>query len=420
MHRPVRGFAVSFVVGFFLFGLSPLAALADVHADTKLIERGKQISLTVAGIGCAGCHGLYGEGDVGIGPYTRGVDLSKIQAAIGAIDQMRALLKDKLSSQDIEAVAAYYSWLGQLQLVKTLVKRDRFIPDTVDIYPGTTVQLAIKNSSQFPRKFAGPDMNVSEFQVPGTSSHDFVWRAPDAEGTHTLRCVDCLVPGQQLTINVRRSAKQYHAPERQPSTRVAKAAPPQQPLSGGRVADKQVIEYGRELFLHAGEVGCTACHGPYAEGDIGIGPYNRGFSERAIRDALKTVDAMTFLRAKLTDQQISQVAAYYKWLGGLQLVKTQLVNGRFFPDSLAVRPGTRIQLAIANRNNASVEVAGEERMEIPVMRIAAHDYADNEWTAPDTEGSFTVRCMNCALTEGQFTIKVTKTARAYTPPVQIK
>lgn len=218
MHRIVRGFAVFFAASFFLFGLSPGAISADVSTDTKLIERGKQISLTVAGIGCAGCHGLYGEGDVGTGPYTRGVDLSKIKAAVNGVGQMRALLKDKLDAQDIEAVAAYYSWLGQLQLVKTLIKRDRFIPDTMDIYPGTAVQLAIKNSSQFPRKFAGPDMNVSEFQVPGISSHDFVWRAPDAEGTYTLRCVDCFVPGQQLTINVRRGAKQYHAPAAQAYT----------------------------------------------------------------------------------------------------------------------------------------------------------------------------------------------------------
>lgn len=420
MHRIVRGFAVFFAVVFFLFGLSPGAISADIRTDTKLIEKGKQISLTVAGIGCAGCHGLYGEGDTGIGPYTRGVELSKIKAAIGGIDQMRALLKDKLSPQDIEAIAAYYLSLGQFQLVKTLIKRDRFIPDTMDIYPGTAVQLAIKNASQFPRKFAGPDMKVPEFQVPGTSSHDFVWRAPDAEGSYTLRCVDCLVPGQQLTINVRRSAKQYHAPERAPAAQIAEAVPPQKPAAIVVVADKQTVEYGRELFLHAGEVGCTACHGRYAEGDIGIGPYNRGFSEGAIRSALKNVDAMAFLRAKLTDQQISQIAAYYQWLGGVQLVKTQLVNGRFFPDSLAVRPGARIQLAVVNRNNTAVEVGGEEKRGVPAMKIAGHDYADSEWTAPNTEGSFTVRCMNCALTKGQFTIKVAKTAKAYTPPVQIK
>ena len=213
MHRIVREFARFSALSFLIFGLISLAVPAEGQPDMKLIEKGKKISLTVAGIGCAGCHGLYGEGDAGIGPYTRGVDLSKIKDAIRGIDQMRTLLGGKLDAQDIEAVAAYYSWLGQLQLVKTLVKRDRFIPDTVDIYPGTAVQLAIKNASQFSRKFAGPDMNVPEFQVPGTSSHDFVWRAPEREGTYTLRCVDCLVKDQQLTINVRRSAKPYHAPD---------------------------------------------------------------------------------------------------------------------------------------------------------------------------------------------------------------
>ena len=419
MRRSVSGFAFFFAAGIFLASLSLGAAAADSRVDTKLVERGRQISLTVAGIGCAGCHGQYGEGDVGVGPYTRGVDVSKIKAAINSIDQMRVLVRDKLSPQDIEAVAAYYSWLGQLQLVKTLVKRDRFIPDAMDIYPGTAVQLAIKNSSQFPRKFAGPDMKVAEFQVPGSSSHDFVWQAPEAEGTYTLRCVDCLVPGQQLTINVRRSAKQYRAPTIAVVTQVA-AAPAQKAAPVAVVADRQTVEYGRELFLHAGEVGCTACHGRYAEGDVGIGPYNRGFSEKAIRSALTNVDAMAFLRAKLNDQQISQIAAYYQWLGGVQLIKTQLVNGRFFPETLSVRPGTRIQLAIANRNNAEVAVTGEEKMRIPLLKIASHDYADQEWTAPATEGNFTLRCTNCVVTEGQFTIKVSKTAKAYVPPVQIK
>jgi len=419
MYRPFSGLSFFLAAGIFLAGLSLNVAAADTRVDAKLIERGKQISLTVAGIGCAGCHGQYGEGDVGVGPYARGVDISKIQAAINSIDQMRVLVKDKLSPQDIEAVAAYYSWLGQLQLVKTLVKRDRFIPDTMDIYPGTAVQLAIKNSSQFPRKFAGSDMKVAEFQVPGSSSHDFVWKAPEAEGTYTLRCVDCLVPGQQLTINVRRSAKQYHAPTIGAATQVA-AAPAQKAAPVAVVVDKQAVEYGRELFLHAGEVGCTACHGRYAEGDVGIGPYNRGFSEKSIRSALKNVDAMSFLRAKLNDQQISRIAAYYQWLGGVQLVKTQLVNGRFFPETLSVRPGTRIQLAIANRNNAEVVVAGEDKMGIPLLKIASYDYTDQEWTAPATEGNFTVRCTNCAAAKGLFTIKVSKTAKTYAPPVPIK
>ena len=177
----------------------------------KLLEKGRTAWLTVAGIGCAGCHGRFGEGDVGVGPYNRGVELSKIQAAIATVDQMR-VVKGKLDPQEIEAVAAYVAWLGRHQLVKTLVKRDRFDPSAVDIYPGTPVQLAINNSGVSPRKFAAPNMNVAEFEIPGRTVQDFVWRAPEQEGTYALRCIDCGAQGQEFTITVRRSAKPYAGP----------------------------------------------------------------------------------------------------------------------------------------------------------------------------------------------------------------
>lgn len=202
---------------FAALGVLLCAAVADAsaagsEADAKLIEKGRTIWMTAAGIGCAGCHGRYGEGDVGIGPYNRGVGLSKIQASIAAVSQM-SMLKDALTAQDIEAVAAYNSWLGQLQLVKTLVKLNRFVPNTVDIYPGTAVQVVVTNSSQSAKTFKGGSMEVAEFQVPGRSPHDFVWRAPEREGKYTLQCVDCSGQEKELTINVTRTAKPYRAPD---------------------------------------------------------------------------------------------------------------------------------------------------------------------------------------------------------------
>jgi len=194
-------------------GLMPEVRSADAQPDLKLIEKGRTLWLTVAGVGCAGCHGRFGEGDVGIGPYNRGVGLSKIQAAIATVEQMR-IVRGKLDMQDIEAVAAYNSWLGQYQLVKTLLKRDRFDPSAVDIYPGTAVQLAINNSGQSPRKFAGPNMEVAEFEIPGRTVHDFIWHAPEQEGAYTLRCTDCQGQNQEFTVNVRRSAKPYRGPEK--------------------------------------------------------------------------------------------------------------------------------------------------------------------------------------------------------------
>ena len=202
------------VIAWFSVGLGSAGIAAEREFDAKLLERGKNIWLTVAGLGCVGCHGKYGEGDVGVGPYNRGVGQSKVVSAVESVDMMRALLKDKLTREDIEAVATYTTWMGQHQLIRTLVKRDRFLPDSIDVFPGTSVQLVVKNTSQSPHKFVSPNMLVTEFEVAGRDAQDFIWRAPETEGSFTLRCTDCVRKGEDvLTVNVRRSARRYRVPD---------------------------------------------------------------------------------------------------------------------------------------------------------------------------------------------------------------
>ena len=201
-----------------IFGLCAFvtasAFAAERTIDPKQFERGKTIWKTAGGIGCVGCHGQYGEGDVGVGPYNRGIGLSKIMSAVESVDMMRALYKDKLTREDIGAVAVYATWLGQHQLLRTLVKRDRFLPDSIDVFPGTAVQLVVRNTSQSQHTFASPNMGVPEFQVGGREMGDVVWRAPDKEGSFTLKCTDCTRKGEdELTINVRRSARRYRVPD---------------------------------------------------------------------------------------------------------------------------------------------------------------------------------------------------------------
>lgn len=192
--------------------LAAPAWAADTPPDMKLIEKGDRISHTVAGIGCIGCHGRYGEGDIGVGPYIRGVGLSKVQAAVAAVSPMQ-IVKAQLSPEDIEAVARYWSWMGQHQVVKALIKRDRFIPDVVEVYPGTSLQVVINNSGQGARKLSGPDGSSAEFTVASREFHDFIWRAPEQEGSYAFRCVDCSLPDQSLIVKVSRSARRYRVPD---------------------------------------------------------------------------------------------------------------------------------------------------------------------------------------------------------------
>lgn len=194
--------------------LSSMAFSAESNIDAKKFERGKAIWKTAGGIGCVGCHGQYGEGDVGVGPYNRGVGLSKVISAVESVDMMKSLFKDKLSREDIEAVSVYTTWLGQHQLMRTLVKRDRFLPDAIEVFPGTAVQLVVRNTSQSPHKFSSANMGVGEFQVAARDVGDIVWRAPEKEGSYSLQCTDCTRKGEDsLTINVRRSARRYRVPD---------------------------------------------------------------------------------------------------------------------------------------------------------------------------------------------------------------
>lgn len=386
-------------------------ALAADQPDMALIKKGRQISDTVAGVGCKGCHGAYGEGDVGIGPFARGVDLSKISSAIGGIKQME-FLKKELKPDDIKALGAYYSWLGSLKLVKTIVKRGRFIPDKVEVYPGTTVQLVISNTSTAVQSFSGDKIGIKTFTVPAREVVDMVWNAPETEGSYSLQCPECMVKDQSLTFVVTRTAKKHVDPMASVPAAAGASAPVQVAAVSSRKFDENVLDHGREMFLNIGQVGCVACHGPYAEGDVGIGPYNRGRDEQAIRKALKTVAAMNFLNKELNDTQIKQIAVYYEWLGQLKLIKTHVVGGRFFPDKLDVAPGTKVQLVVVNRNHSHIRIAAEKMdLGISPYSISAQESQDRVWTAPAAEGVFTLQCTDCALKGEKLTINVTKAAK---------
>lgn len=184
-------------------------ALADELSD-KLVENGREVFLTAGGVGCASCHGRYGEGNVG--PFNRGVSEVTVRGALQSADAM-GFLRDSMTEEKITQVAAYLGWLGELQLVKTLVKQGRFIPDEVSVYPGTAIQLAVQNASLEAHAFAGDVMGVAPFRVNGRDFGDVTWKAPDTEGAFELRCTDCGSDGK-LTIRVSRSAKRHVPPSK--------------------------------------------------------------------------------------------------------------------------------------------------------------------------------------------------------------
>ena len=385
--------------------LSAGKELAAGSDNMALVEEGRRIFRTAGEVGCAACHGPYAEGDVGIGPYNRGVGEAAIRAAISDIEEME-FLREEMTERHIKAIAAYYAHLGRLQLLKTMVKRGRFVPDTLSVYPGTAVQLVLKNRSLSPRTFVSETMGIANLTVQGRSTADMVWAAPARSGAYTLRCTDCRFKDEKLTINVSIAAKRHISQARPAVVQVATAP--------SRQLEEISIKKGREVFLTAGGVGCVACHGPYAEGDVGIGPYNRGFKEHEIRVALDRVDQMRFLRDEMTEVEIKQVAAYYESLGEQLLVKTRVVRGRFIPNKIRVHPRTKVQLVVNNRDPQTRRFAGSG-MNIPDLSVPGRSDVDFLWTAPADEGEVSLRCENCKLKEHKLTIEVTNKAPKFAP-----
>jgi len=187
----------------------PLPALAAEQLDMAMVEQGRQIFDTVAGVGCKACHGPFAEGKVG--PTSRGVNEATIREALAKIGPMQ-FLREQLQDEDIKRVAAYTEWMGQHLLVRSLLKRGRFIPDAISVYPGTPVQLVIENTGSEPATLVAEGMPVTTPTISPRDTVSIVWTAPQTEGKSTLGCSDCKIKDGSLTIEVTKAAKPYTPP----------------------------------------------------------------------------------------------------------------------------------------------------------------------------------------------------------------
>lgn len=181
---------------------------AGPASDQDQIARGREVFQSVAGLGCKGCHGDYGEGDLGVGPYIRGANDGMIRAAIDGINEM-VVIKATIEEPDIKAVVAYVSSLGTMQVARTLSKRGRFSPETFQTRPGTPLQVVIKNSGTAPATYSSDNMGIDALTIPGRATDSLQWRAPATEGEYSLHCADCAGTGQHFVIQVDANAPEF-------------------------------------------------------------------------------------------------------------------------------------------------------------------------------------------------------------------
>lgn len=175
--------------------------------------------------------------------------------------------------------------------------------------------------------------------------------------------------------------------------------------------DSQLAE-GERVFNTIAGIGCKTCHGEYAEGDVGVGPYLRGASEGAIRAAIDATGEMVVIKSVITDDEIKAVAAYVGKLGTMQPVRTLAKRGRFLPQEISVRPGTEVQLIIQN-SSIQPHTFKSDNMDIEELVIAGRSSGNLEWRAPEAEGEFALYCIDCKLKDQLFVVKVAASAAAF-------
>lgn len=181
--------------------------------------------------------------------------------------------------------------------------------------------------------------------------------------------------------------------------------------------DSQLAE-GERVFNTVAGIGCKTCHGEYAEGDVGVGPYLRGASEGAIRASIDATDAMVVIKNVITDDEIKAVAAYVGKLGTLQPARTLAKRGRFLPGEISIRPGTNVQLIIQN-SSIQPHTFKSDNMDIEELVIAGRSSGSLEWRAPETEGEFALYCTDCKLKDQLFVVKVAASAAAFRQVVPV-
>ena len=177
------------------------------------------------------------------------------------------------------------------------------------------------------------------------------------------------------------------------------------PLNAAQASDEDILAEGARVFNTIAGIGCKTCHGEYAEGDLGVGPFIRGATEATIRATIEATNEMVIIKNTITDDDIKAIAAYIGYLGTLQVARTLAKRGRFLPDNFITRPGTGLQLVIKNAR-VSPHSFKSDNMGIDEITIPGRSTGSVEWQAPNAEGEYSLYCTDCKLKDQFFTVKV--------------
>lgn len=172
--------------------------------------------------------------------------------------------------------------------------------------------------------------------------------------------------------------------------------------------DNETLARGEVVFNTVAGLGCKGCHGEFAEGDLGVGPYIRGATEGAVRAAISGIDAMVAVRTLIDEQGIKDVSAYIESLGSTRIIRTLAKKGRFLPGDTSVPSDSRFQIVV---NNVSFQPKTYRSDDIAIdggeLTVAARSTGTIKWTSPVEAGEYKIWCEDCAIDDEYFTINVT-------------
>jgi len=176
--------------------------------------------------------------------------------------------------------------------------------------------------------------------------------------------------------------------------------------------DTNRLERGRIVFEQVAGIGCKGCHGEYAEGDLGIGPYIRGADDGMVRAAIEGIGEMIVIKSMIKADEIAEVVEYVNYLGSLQVARTLAKRGRFLPEEFSTRPGTTLQLVVKN-TSAKPHTFRSDNMDIEPITIAGRSTGSIIWNSSKEAGEYSLYCIDCMLEDQFYRIKLDESAKKF-------
>ncbi len=176
-------------------------------------------------------------------------------------------------------------------------------------------------------------------------------------------------------------------------------------------ADKLVAR-GRMVFEKtAGNIGCAACHGHFAMGDIATAPNIRAADEIRVKNALAGVGAMRFLAPTLPPEEVRAVQAFLRYLNALKPKKVTIDESGFTPAMITVGPREHVQLIVKNDGDDACQLVSPEAG-IAATTVEPGTVGDVVWTSPAKPGTFNARCTERADAVLTITVSEARSAEA--------